>query len=115
VRIRRAAGTWGSARTRRRAGAWGSVRAWRPAGAWGSMRSAVARVSGARDPPGRARPPPVAGRRDARRWSLGGKRALAGVGDPPGRASCPVRDGARTPARDGVLDRWFAHGVDGGV
>lgn len=45
----------------------------------------------------------------------GGTRALAGVGDPPGRASCPVCGGARTPARDGVLDRVIAHGVGGGV
>lgn len=50
-------------------------------------------------------------------WKVrkGGTRALAGVGDPPGRASCPVCGGARTPARDGVLDRVIAHGVGGGV
>jgi hypothetical protein len=55
------------------------------------------------------------GRKRSIGWSLGGRRALAGVGDPPGRASCPVSGGTRTPARDGVLGRVIAHGVDGGV
>jgi hypothetical protein len=72
-------------------------------------------------PPARAPPPPDTEKPPSGRWRrlswpvLGGKRVLAGVGDPPGRVSCPVCDGARTPARDGVLDRWSAHGVDGGT